>query len=330
MISIIIPAYNAERTLGACLASLEKQSIPREEYEIIVVDDGSSDSTSCEASAYNSLVIKQAHQGSAAARNHGAEVARGDILLFTDADCVPLQDWIERMLACFADPDVVGGKGTYRTLQRSLVARFVQQEFEDKYDRTRRSHSIDFVDAYSAAYRRDVFRLVGGFDETFHQAEDIELSYRLAALGYRMVFQPEAVVYHNHPESIVAYVRKKFWSAYWRSQAYRRFPSKVLRDSTTPRILYMQMPLAMLLVVSGALAPISNAGVLGLLGACLGFVASTAPFVARAWMRDRAAAAAAPFLLLARAFALSAGLGAGILSAAWDKLFYQPVVAPEG
>lgn len=330
VISIVIPAYNAEKTLGTCLDSLEKQSIAREEYEIIVVDDGSDDSTSRTASAYNALVIRQAHRGPGAARNNGARVARGDILLFTDADCVPTPDWVERMLECFAEPDVVGVKGTYRTRQRGLVARFIQQEFEDKYSRTRCCHSIDFVDAYSAAYRREVFRHAGGFDEGFRLAEDVEFSYRLAALGYRMVFQPEAVVYHNHAESIGVYVRKKFWSAYWRSQAYRRFPSKALRDSTTPRVLYVQMPLAMLLLASAVGLPIWSEAVAALLGAGLGFIGSTAPFVARSWGRDRAATIAAPPLLLTRALALSAGLVTGVLAVGWAKLSERHVVAAPG
>ena len=93
-------------------------------------------------------MLSQANAGPAAARNYGARLARGAILLFTDADCAPAPDWAERMLAPFADPTVAGAKGEYRTHQRELVARFVQQEYQDRYDRMTGQPQIDFVDTY--------------------------------------------------------------------------------------------------------------------------------------------------------------------------------------
>jgi hypothetical protein len=153
VVSVIVPAYNAEATLGDCLAALQ--------------------------------LIRQPNAGPAAARNRGVQAARGEILLFTDADCAPTPDWIERLTEPFRAPEVAGAKGVYRTRQRELVARFVQLEYEDKYARMSRQDRIDFVDTYSAAYRRDVFLANGGFDALFPAAsvEDQEFSFRLARKG---------------------------------------------------------------------------------------------------------------------------------------------------
>jgi len=161
--SVIVPAYNAQDTLGSCLAALQAQSLPRDRYEVIVVDDGSTDRTADIARQYGARLLHQPNAGPAAARNRGAQAARGEILLFTDADCSPARDWIERMTEPFRDAEVVGAKGVYRTRQAEPVARFVQLEYEDRYVRTSRQEYIDFVDTYSAAYRRDIFLANGGF-----------------------------------------------------------------------------------------------------------------------------------------------------------------------
>ena len=95
--SVIVPAYNAAGTLPACLHALLHQTIARDEYEVIVVDDGSTDGTGETVPQSEVVLIRQTHRGPAAARNGGIRVARGELLLFTDADCVPTPNWIEAM-----------------------------------------------------------------------------------------------------------------------------------------------------------------------------------------------------------------------------------------
>jgi glycosyltransferase involved in cell wall biosynthesis len=132
-ISIIVPTYQAADVIRRCVSALSDQSVARERYEILVVDDGSTDGTVAAArDAGADRVLTLSHGGPAVARNAGVEAAAGDLVLFTDADCVPASDWVEHMIAPFADAEVQGVKGVYRTRQRSLVARFVQLEYEDK------------------------------------------------------------------------------------------------------------------------------------------------------------------------------------------------------
>ena len=197
-------------------------------------------------------LLHQANAGPAAARNRGAAAARGTVLVFTDDDCIPMPDWLDTMLEPFEDPQVVGAKGVYRTRQKSLAARFVQIEYEDKYRVMAGFEYIDFVDTYSAAFRRDRFLEIGGYDTSFPLAcaEDVELSYRMSARGWKMKFAPEAIVYHTHPDTLWRYLKKKYKFAFWRVLAVRRNPSKAMKDSHTPQLMKLQLLFAPALLLA--------------------------------------------------------------------------------
>ena len=310
--SIIIPAYNAAATLAECLGALDRQTIDRASFNVIVVDDGSTDGTAEIARRAGVKVISQPHSNPAVARNRGARAARGPILVFTDADCVAAADWLAEMLAPFTDPRVTGVKGAYRTRQRHLLARFVQAEFEDKYDRLRHSKTIDFVDTYSAAYRRSVFLDNGGFDESFpgSSAEDVEFSFRLATRGYRLVFNPAARTYHYHSTALGSYLHKKFRYGVWRARVYSRYPDKAVRDSRTPRSVPVQIVTAGLTALSAPLLPSRRARLLPI-GAGLAFLAAALPFAIRAGRRDPLVGLASPGLIFIRSLAQFAGLLTG-------------------
>ncbi len=307
MISVIVPAYNAKNHIGNCLRALQQQTGVDDEYEVIVVDDGSTDGTGEVARSFGVRVIVQPHRGPGAARNHGAEEAQGDLLLFTDADCEPATDWISTMVRAFVRPEVAGAKGAYRSRQRSVVARFVQLEFEDKYDHISKSKYIDFVDTYSAAYRRQVFLAGGGFDTSFRRTslEDQDFSFRLAATGHKMIFIPDAIVYHQHPDTLLNYLRRKFWVGYWRVMIHKRHPDKILSDSRTPPALRIQVVLGALLIPS-VFAPLITAWFHPLTIMAL-FIISTVPFTIKSIRKDVATGILAPVFLLTRALALGAG-----------------------
>ena len=166
----------------------------------------------------------------------GAENAEGEILVFTDADCVPEKDWLRQMLEPFGDKNVTGVQGAYRTRQRSLTARFAQLEIEERYERMKRhAETLDWIGSYSAAYRRGDFFSAGGFDESFPKAsgEDPELSYKMQKMGKRLVFNPDAVVYHTHPDTLWKYLHTKFYRAFYRANLYSKHRDKIASDSYT-------------------------------------------------------------------------------------------------
>lgn len=311
--SIVVPAKDAADTIGDCLRALREQAYPADRFEVIVVDDGSTDETARIASATADTLIRQEHRGPAFARNAGARAARGEALVFTDADCSPAPSFLEELLGVFEDDEVVAARGVYRTHQRGLVPRFVQQEYEHKYMRARRLPAIDFIDTYAAAYRKDVFLENEGFDTTYPSAsvEDQEFSFRLARKGYRMVFVPSAVVFHRHDRSLGEYLRRKFWIGYWKAYLLRRHPEKWSSDSHTPPAQRLQVLLAMLTLVLLAASPILTSAVWpAILGVAL-LAVSAVPELISIARGDPPILAIAPLMIVLRALALGAGLAMG-------------------
>ncbi len=311
-ISIIIPAYNAGDKLKECLEALEKQSFPTEQYEIIVVDDGSTDATASIVKNYGVLYFYQDNKGPAAARNKGAEMSRGDIILFTDSDCVPDRDWIKEMFSSFQVPEVVGVKGAYKTSQRAFWARFAQVEFQERYNLLLKNKYIDMIDTYSAGYRKDVFLSAGGFDTSFPvpNNEDTDLSYRMSLNNYKMVFNPNAVVWHlDHPDTLIKYMKLKFWRGYWRMVVYQKYSGKIIKDSYTPQTLKLQILLAFLLVlslISILFFPLLMFYLVSLL--LFSFIMASMPFIIVALNQDIVIGLLSPFLLFLRALSLGSGV----------------------
>ena len=328
-ISVIVPAYNAESTIGDCLTALTKQTVLQPNYEIIVVDDGSTDKTPDIAQQFPVTYIREENQGPAMARNLGAQGAKGEIILFTDSDCIPLADWIEKMLIPFQnEPEIVGVKGVYLTQQKKIAARFAQAEFEERYTRLKKYQYIDFVDSYSAGFKKEVFLSVGGFDPEFAVAnnEDVELSYKLAQKKYKMVFQPEAKVYHLHADTFFDYLYLKLTRAYWRMLAYRRHPAKIAQDSYTPQILKLQIILVFITITSGflwlthesyrcfqSITELDHFLGLTSLFSFLILFATTLPFAFKTVKKDFMVGLVSPIYLLGRSLVFLFGAGWGLI-----------------
>jgi lipopolysaccharide/colanic/teichoic acid biosynthesis glycosyltransferase len=153
----------------------------------------------------------------------------------------------------------------------------------------------------------------------------------LAARGYKMVFHEAAVVDHLHSATLRDYLRKKTIIGYWKAQVVRRFPGRATKDSHTPQVMKAQMLLAALFLAAVAVGlpgAVFGAGWWGLAPAAalaLIFLATTTPFVRKAWARDRATALASPALLFGRAMALSAGYAWGLLKPR-RNINYSPTI----
>jgi len=316
MISVIIPVKDGERTLDRCLQAVLHQQDLDLLYEVIVVDDGSSDDTVRIAQQYDVRVYSQPNGGPAAARNTGATFAQGDLLVFTDVDCQPTPGWLSALLAALENPEIIAAKGVYRTRQQAPVARFVQQEYAHKYRRLNKQRYIDFIDTYSAIYRRNVFVQNGGFDTTFTgaTAEDADLSFRLARKGYKMAFAPQAVVYHQHDENLKEYFQRKFGYGYWRAYIYDRMPDKACADSHTARSLRWQIPLLGLGVAALLATPFVPQAWMAAFVCLLFFLLADLGLLLQIARQDAAILPLAPVLLFTRAAALSSGLTLGFLN----------------
>ena len=328
-ISVVVPAFNAARTISRCLAALERQTLGRDRYELLVVDDASTDGTGDIARACGARVVSlDRTSGPGGARNAGIHAARGRIMVFTDADCEPCPDFLELLVRpLLHEPGVGATKGTYLTRQASLVARFVQVEYEERYRRMRRQEWIDFVDTYAACFRREDLLRVGGFDTRLRQCQDQELSFRLAADGVRIRFVEQARTYHLHADRLGSYLRKKYRIAWWKVAVLRRHPQKLISDSHTPQGLKLEMAAAAMtagvaaaalpasIVLGAAGGPAGLAGWIMLtpLPPALIFLLLASPFTVRALRRDPAVGAVAPGFLFLRGLVLAAGLIVGIV-----------------
>ena len=313
-ISVIIPVFNGGRKIRRCVQALKRQRTQRA-YEIIVVDDGSTDRGLQWTKGNGIRVFRQANQGPAAARNLGVEKARGEIVLFTDADCEPLEDWIEQMVQPLEDPSISGVKGSYLTRQKKIVPRFVQLEYESKYEKMKRDCHIDFIDTYAAGFLKKDFLAAGQYDTRFPTAsvEDQEFSFRMWEKGCRMVFNPEARVYHTHADGLWSYMKKKFRIGFWKALVLKRHPGKIARDSHTPQSLKLEMVFAMLFLSSLFLWPFQSEFLFYGLFPLTAFLAITSPFVLKLFRKDPTVALFSPLLLFGRAVSLGLGLIVGTL-----------------
>jgi glycosyltransferase involved in cell wall biosynthesis len=257
-VSVVIPAYNAERTIGEAVVHGLSQTKGSIEVELIVVDDGSTDDTAAIAESAGATVIRQQNAGPAAARNRGWQSARGTFICFTDSDCIPREGWLENLLDGFTDSNIGAVAGSYEIANpSSWLARWVHQEILERHRRM--PHFIRAFGSYNVAIPSHVLRATGGFDPVYRRAsgEDNDLSYRIIKKGWRIAFRPQAKVAHYHPEKLWQYLIEQYGHGFWRAKMYKDHPDMTggddytrLRDRVEP-ILVLGILGFLLLVVCG-------------------------------------------------------------------------------
>lgn len=312
-----MPFYNSEKTIRRCINSLLNQSYPKNEYEIIFVDDGSTDGSAGIVSKFKKIkLIKRSHGGPAVARNAGVKSSKGQIIMFTDADCIPDKKWIRNMSEPFKDKKIIGVSGTYKTFNKnSLIARFAGYEIEKRHKKLEKQEQIDFIGTFSAAFRKNIFLKVKGFDETFPTAsgEDPELSFRLEKFG-KMIFQPNAFVHHYHPNTLLKFLKQKFWRGYWRVYLYRKHRRKLFKHSYTPKSLFIEEALT---GITTLLFLLSAFNLLSLLYPIAFFVIVflfTLPYSLSIFIKDKLVGLASPLIIISRNFITGVGIICGIFA----------------
>lgn len=235
MISVVIPAYNSEETIGLAIKGVLSQ-IEIGEFELIVVDDGSTDKTAQIIKSFSVVkYIYQENAGPASARNRGAHAAEGDIIFFTDSDCIPSPDWIAKLLVYFCEPEIAVVSGTYDLVDEgSLLSKCIHQEIMYRHKQHMPVYPKSFG-SYNFSVRKKVFDEVGGFNQHYRTAsgEDNDLSYKILKAGYRIYFANDARVQHHHTSSLKKYLREQFNHGFWRVKMYLNHPDMVKGDDYT-------------------------------------------------------------------------------------------------
>lgn len=196
-LAVIVPAHQGEGLLPLTLRALRASDLPAERWELIVVDDASTDRTELVAAEFADTVVRLAgnRHGPAYARNRGVEASRGDVLVFVDADVCVHADTLRRFAALLhARPEISAAFGSYdaRPPGSGLVSQY--RNLLHHYVHLRGAGEAETFWAGCGAMRRTVFAAMGGFDEWHYvrpQIEDIELGRRLRLAGHRIVLDPE-------------------------------------------------------------------------------------------------------------------------------------------
>jgi glycosyltransferase involved in cell wall biosynthesis len=195
-VSVIVPHYRDLRRLDLCLSALERQTYPRAAFEVIVADNASPEGEAAVATVAGdrAKVVTVPERGAGAARNGGVAVSKGNILAFTDCDCVPEPDWLAEGLAALADYDFVGGRMCVLTDDPTHITG--AEAFEKVFAFNNRRYVLEkqFTVTANLLCSRAVFDRVGGFRVGL--SEDMEWCQRAIAGGYRIGYAERAVVGH--------------------------------------------------------------------------------------------------------------------------------------
>lgn len=208
VISVIIPARNARNTIQKCLDSILSLNHPS--YETIIINDGSKDDTAEILSKYKDITILETNGiGPSKARNEGIRHSKGEYIAFTDSDCVVDKEWLKELMKGFIDEKTacVGG-AQLSPADESLFGKRVYEFFEtagfitDYIKSGGKMREVSHNPSCNSMYRKDILVNVGGFLEGLWPGEDVELDYRIKKKGYKVIFNPNARVYHYRQENI--------------------------------------------------------------------------------------------------------------------------------
>jgi len=206
-VSVVVCAYNAERTMYPCLASLEQLNYP--DYEVIVVNDGSKDRTLEISEGFSYCrIISQVNKGLSVARNVGAEAATGEIVAYTDSDCVADPDWLNYLVATMETKGLAAcGGPNFSPTETRLVPEAVAAAPGAPCHVLLDDEIAEHIAGCNMAFRRDVLLGIGGFDPIYHAAgDDVDFCWRLQDAGYTIGYSAAATVWHFRRNTVKAYI----------------------------------------------------------------------------------------------------------------------------
>jgi O-antigen biosynthesis protein len=224
-VSVVVCTHNGESTLDECLARLDALTYP--DYEVIVVNDGSSDASAEIARRHRAQLVETDHRGLGNARNEGIRAARGEVVAFLDDDAYPDPDWLHYLAALLRGNGHAGvGGPNIPPDDDGLLAECVAAAPGGPIHVLVSDREAEHVPGCNMAFRKDLLEEVGGFDERFEVAgDDVDLCWRLQKAGRTLGFSAGAVVMHRRRDSIRRYLRQQF--GYGKSEALleRKWPT---------------------------------------------------------------------------------------------------------
>jgi len=246
-VSVVVPVYNSAKTLSKTIEALMSQNFLEDNFEILIADDGSTDSTAEIVKRYPVKYLHQDNKGPAAARNLGWKFSSGNIVCFTDSDCIPEKDWISKIIKAYTSEQIVGVGGSYDIVNsESLLASCIHEEIVQRH--LKMPKEVNYLGAFNVSYRRSILEEVGGFNESYSDAsgEDNDIAYRVVKKGYTLIFDKNIKVGHYHPTSLLRYLKQQFKHGFWRMKLYKDHPDMSKGDVYAGLLGFVQPPLALL------------------------------------------------------------------------------------
>lgn len=195
-LSVVVPVSRDER-LARCLSGLFGQAMDREAYEVVVVDDGPTRESRAVVAGYPVRYVTQDRRGSYAARNRGVQEARGHVVAFTDADCLPPPGWLAAIRAALDDRRSDVAVGPSYALNSDPVGLLVQAVDDQRWTRLAHEREVNYCDTRNLAGAREIF-LSEPFDESFSHGGDLEWGVRARHRGYRIAYVPGMALGHDN------------------------------------------------------------------------------------------------------------------------------------
>jgi O-antigen biosynthesis protein len=226
-VSVVVCAYNAERTMEKCLASLEHLNYP--DYEVIVVNDGSRDRTLAISESYPYCrIVSQENKGLSVARNVGAEAASGEIVAYTDSDCVADPDWLNYLVGTMETKGLVAcGGPNFPPAEEELVPEAVAVSPGAPCHVLLDDEIAEHIAGCNMAFRRDVLLSIGGFDPIFRAAgDDVDLCWRLQDAGHAIGYSDAAFVWHFRRNTVRAYIGQQKGYGKAEALAFAKHPAR--------------------------------------------------------------------------------------------------------
>ncbi len=197
IVSVIVPVYNDPDGIRQCLTALSNQTYPDDRYEILAVDNGSTDTTRDVIRGFKNveLHVENEVQGSYAARNRGIEAAEGNIFAFTDADCTPNHEWIEAGVDALdrENADLVGGRVVFEFSDQKTAAERFDALVNMRNDQSTQEGVAKTANVF---VRRTVVRDMGTFPKQFASGGDVYWTQRASHAGFKLVYGPDVIVSH--------------------------------------------------------------------------------------------------------------------------------------
>ncbi len=233
--SVVVIAKNAEKTIANCLSSILSQTL--KPIEIIVVDNGSTDSTTRIAAGFGVKVVYESVVGRSKARNRGIKESKGKLIAFIDSDAIADANWLAWLVKRYEQGDLAGVAGSIKALNPDkLSAKLLELATANK----------PHYGGGNIMYERDTIIEVGMFNENLQMAEDVELAWRVLKAGKRIGFEPRAVVYHAHRESMSELLRQQYNFGKWSTRARKIHGMKTWKQRAllfaTPLLLLRNLP----------------------------------------------------------------------------------------